>query len=218
MQICKEIDFDMPIMIRDLSNMFQQMSGMPINSKGGKSMLKQAGIDTSSKQYQAVMKRMGASAGAGVAYTNPQAIKNLMSSFDKDGNFISPSTGLTGLTVDDSNLAQKNRIIKIPESSRQEMFEVAKREFIANNGNQDGETTKRSDVYLNLYKKTKVSDRLAAGNTLGKYEYAYRQAFADAAKKVDPKWDYGKPIPAGALDGIKREDIEASMKGIDIKL
>ena len=59
----------MPIMIRDLSNMFQQMSGMPINSKGGKSMLKQAGIDTSSKQYQAVMKRMGASAGAGVAYT-----------------------------------------------------------------------------------------------------------------------------------------------------
>ena len=208
----------MPIMIRDLSNMFQQMSGMPINSKGGKSMLKQAGIDTSSKQYQAVMKRMGASAGAGVAYTNPQAIKNLMSSFDKDGKFISPSTGLTGLTVDDSNLAQKNRIIKIPESSRQEMFEVAKMEFIANNGNQDGETTKRSDVYLNLYKKTKVSDRLAAGNTLGKYEYAYRQAFADAAKKADPKWDYGKPIPAGALDGIKREDIEASMRSIDVKL
>ena len=208
----------MPIMIRDFSNMFQQMSGMPINSKGGKSTLKQAGIDTSSKQYQAVMKRMGASAGAGVAYTNPQAIKNLMSSFDKDGNFISPSTGLTGLTVDDSNLAQKNRIIKIPESSRQEMFEVAKREFLANNGNQDGETTKRSDVYLNLYKKTKVRDRLAAGNTLGKYEYAYRQAFADAIKKADPKWDYGKPIPAGALDGIKREDIEASMSSIDVKL
>ena len=73
-------------------------------------------------------------------------------------------------------------------------------------------------MYLNLYKKTKVSDRLAAGNTLGKYEYAYRQAFADAAKKVDPKWDYGKPIPAGALDGIKREDIEAYMRSIDVKL
>ena len=27
------------IMIRDFSNMFQQMSGMPINSKGGKAML-----------------------------------------------------------------------------------------------------------------------------------------------------------------------------------
>ena len=208
----------MPIMIRDLSNMFQQMSGMPINSKGGKSMLKQAGIDTSSKQYQAVMKRMGASAGAGVAYTNPQAIKNLMSSFDKDGNFISPSTGLTGLTVDDSNLAQKNRIIKVPESSREELFEVTKREFIVNNGNQDGETTKRSDVYLNLYKKTKVSDRLAAGNSLSKYENAYRQAFTDAVKKADPSWDFGKPIPPGVLDGIEREDIEASMKSIDIKL
>lgn len=208
----------MPIMIRDLSNMFQQMSGMPINSKGGKSMLKQAGIDTSSKQYQAVMKRMGASAGEGVAYTNPQAIKNLMSSFDKDGNFISPSTGLTGLTVDDSNLAQKNRIIKVPESSREELFEVTKREFIVNNGNQDGETTKRSDVYLNLYKKSKVSDRLAAGNSLSKYENAYRQAFTDAVKKANPSWDFGKPIPLGVLDGIEREDIEASMKSIDIKL
>ena len=36
------------IMIRDFSNMFQQMSGMPINSKGGKAMLKKYGIDTNS--------------------------------------------------------------------------------------------------------------------------------------------------------------------------
>ena len=50
------------------------------------------------------------------------------------------------------------------------------------------------------------------------YIVAYRQAFADAAKKVDPKWDYGKPIPAGALDGIKREDIEAYMRSIAVKL
>lgn len=208
----------MSIMIRDLNNMFRQISGMPINSKGGKNILKQAGVDTSSKQYQAVMNRMSASVGAGVAYTNPQAIKNLMNSFDKDGNYISPSTEMTGLTVNDSNLSQKNRIINVPEKSREEMFEVSKREFIANNGNQNGETTKRSDVYLNLYKQTKVSDRLAAGNSLSKYENAYRQAFTDAVKKVNPTWDFGKPIPSGALDGIKREDIEASMKSIDIKL
>ena len=41
------------IMIRDISNMFQQMSGMPINSKGGKNMLKKYGIDTNSAQYRA---------------------------------------------------------------------------------------------------------------------------------------------------------------------
>ena len=43
------------LIIRDFSNRFQQISGMPINSKGGKDMLKRAGIDTNSKQYQAVI-------------------------------------------------------------------------------------------------------------------------------------------------------------------
>ena len=63
------------IMIRDFSNMFQQMSGMPINSKGGKAMLKKYSIDTNSAQYKAAMKQMSQSAGGGVGYTNPQAIK-----------------------------------------------------------------------------------------------------------------------------------------------
>ncbi len=29
---------------------------------------------------------------------------------------------------------------------------------------------------------------------------AYTQAFVDAVKAVDPKWEPGKPIPSGALD------------------
>lgn len=78
----------MPIMIRSISDAFARMSGMPINSKGSKNLLKQSGIDTNSKQYQAVMKRMNASVGAGVGYTNPEAIKNLMKSYDKDGNYL----------------------------------------------------------------------------------------------------------------------------------
>ena len=43
-------------------------------------------------------------------------------------------------------------------------------------------------------------------------------AYFEAAKAADPKWDFGKPIPVGALDGIKRKDIEASMRSIDVKL
>ena len=66
------------LMIKDFSNRFQLISGMPINSKGGKDMLKRAGIDTNSKQYQAVMKSMSA-ACSGVGYTNVQAIKNRIS-------------------------------------------------------------------------------------------------------------------------------------------
>ena len=38
-------------------------------------------------------------------------------------------------------------------------------------------TTKRSEVYNNLYRKMQKKDRLAAGYTLEKYERIYRQAF-----------------------------------------
>ena len=100
------------LIIRDFSNRFQQISGMPINSKGGKDMLKRAGIDTNSKQYQVVMKSMSA-ACSGVGYTNVQAIKNRMSRYDKDGDYISPVTGLAGLVVTEKNRAEKNRIIEI---------------------------------------------------------------------------------------------------------
>ena len=198
------------LMIKDFSNRFQQISGMPINSKGGKDMLKRAGIDTNSKQYQAVMKSMSA-ACSGVGYTNVQAIKNRMSRYDKDGDYISPVTGLAGLVVTEKNRAEKNRIIDIPESSRDEMFELTKKEFLQENGVGNGDTTRRSDVYLNLYRKMDKKDRLAAGNTLRQYERAYTQAFVDAVKAVDPKWEPGKPIPSGALDGITRESIDNSL-------
>ena len=195
------------LIIRDFSNRFQQISGMPINSKGGKDMLKRGGIDTNSKQYQAVMKSMSA-ACSGVGYTNVQAIRNRMSRYDKDGDYISPVTGLAGLVVTEKNRAEKNRIIDIPESSRDEMFELAKKEFLQENGVGNGDNTRRSDVYLNLYRKMDKKDRLAAGNTLRQYERAYIQAFVDAVKKVNPKWEPGKPIPSEALDGITRESID----------
>ena len=60
-------------------------------------------------------------------------------------------------------------------------------------------------------KKMDKDDRLSAGWTMEQYEHQYRQAFAKAAKAADPTWKAGKPIPAGALDGITR-------KSVDIKL
>ena len=129
------------------------------------------------------MKRMNASAGAGVGYTNPEAIKNLMKSYDKDGNYLDPVTGLAGLLVTDENIAQKHKIISIPESSREEMYELTKRELLQNNGMQKGDKKKRGDVYNNLYKKMSMKDRLAAGNTLQQYETAYRQAFIATVKE-----------------------------------
>ena len=176
-----------------------------------RSQLKAAGIDTNSAQYKAAVKQMTQHAGSGAMFTNVQAIKNLMSQYDKDGDYIDPTTGLAGLLVTEENAGRQKRIISISESSKDEMFEQTKKEFLQENGVLNGDTTKRRDVYDNLYRKTKKDDRLAAGYTMEQYERAYRQAFLDAAKKADPKWEIGKPIPSGALDGITRESVESQL-------
>lgn len=195
------------IMIRDFSNMFQQMSGMPINSKGGKAMLKKYGIDTNSAQYKAAMKQMSQSAGGGVGYTNPQAIKNVMSGFDKDGDRIN-AFGVAGMDATGIPQSQRHKIISVSEKSRQDMFDETKRHFLQENGMGNGDTTRRSEVFTRYQLSVPKSDRLKGTWTLGQYERAYRQAFYDACKNADPKWEIGKDIPAGALNGITRESID----------
>ena len=182
-----------------------------LNSGSIQAQLKAAGIDTNSKQYKAAIKEM-MKAGNGAMYTNIQCIKNSMKCYDKDGDYIDPTTGLAGLLVTDENESSRKRIISIPESSKDEMFEQTKKEFLRENGILNGDTTKRTDVYTNMLRKVNKNDRLAASYTMQQYERAYRQAFLAAARKADPKWEIGKPIPSGALDGITRESVEANLK------
>ena len=111
----------------------------------------------------------------------------------------------------DENASRQKRIISIPESSKDEMFELTKKEFLQENGVANGDTTRRRDVYDNLYRKTKKDDRLAAGYTMEQYERVYRNAFYAAVREADPKWEIGKPIPSGALDGITRESVESQL-------
>ncbi len=188
-----------------------------LNSSSVQSKLKAAGININSKQYKAAVKQM-MSAGNGAMYGNIQGIKNLMSHYDKDGDYINPVNGLAGLLVTDENESSRKRIILIPDSSKEEMYELAKKEFLNENGTLNGDTTKRESVYNNLYRKMDKDDRLSAGWTMEQYEHQYRQAFAEAAKAADPTWRAGKPIPAGALDGITRESAESGRKSVDIKL
>jgi len=209
--------------ITDYSFLFQNMFGtqkttLPgtfqlsqLNSSSVQKQLKAAGIDTNSKQYKAALKQMMSNAN-GAMYTNIQCIKNRMKSYDKDGDHIDPTTGLTGLLVTNENAESWRRIIPIPESSRDEMFELTKKEFLRENGVKNGDTTKRSDVYTNLHRKMQKNDRLAAGYTLEQYERAYRQAFLNAVREADSDWEIGKPIKSGVLDGITRETVEDKMK------
>ena len=135
-----------------------------LNSSSVQSQLKAAGINTNSKQYKAAIKKM-MSAGNGAMYGNIQGIKNLMSHYDKDGDYINPVNGLAGLLVTDDNENSRRRIISIPDSSKEEMYELTKKEFLRENGVCNGDTTKRTDVYNNLYRKMSKKDRLAAGYT-----------------------------------------------------
>lgn len=181
-----------------------------LNSSSVQAQLRAAGIDTNSKQYKAAIKQMMSNAN-GAMYGNIQGIKNLMKSYDKDGDYIDPTTGLAGLLVTEENAENRKKLISIPESSLDDMFELTKKEFLQGNGMGNGDTTKRSDVYTDLHRKMSKNDRLAAGYTLSQYEKAYTQAFIEAAKAADPTWKAGKPIPSGALDGITRESVESTL-------
>ena len=161
--VLQEVDADMS-RITDYSFLFQNMFGMQklavpgsfqlsqLNSSSVQKQLKAAGIDTNSKQYKAALKQMMSNAN-GAMYTNIQGIKNLMKNYDKDGDYIDPTTGLAGPLITDENAESRKRIISIPESSKDEMFELTKKEFLRENGVQNGDTTRRSDVYTNLHRK-----------------------------------------------------------------
>lgn len=116
----------------DYSVLLQQMLGTSANSTGlGGNMvkmsdisspsvqarLKAAGIDTNSKQYQTVVKSM-MEAGKGGGYFSISGLKNRMRHYDKDGDYIDPVTGLSGLLVTDKNRARKNQIIATGEHSQ----------------------------------------------------------------------------------------------------
>ncbi|MCI8659420.1 MAG: DUF3879 family protein [Lachnospiraceae bacterium] len=51
-----------------------------------------------------------------------------------------------------------------------------------------------------------------------KKDWAYRQAFLNAAKKADPGWEIGSPVPAGALDRITRESVEGAGRSLNVKI
>ena len=159
-----------------------------LNSSSIQSQLKAAGIDTSSKQYRAVIQQMAKDGCTGSMFTNVQSIKNLMKNYNSRGD---------------------KKIIDVPESSKDKMFEAVKNNFLNNNGMGDGKG--KTEIYMDMYKQMKSDDRLSAGWTLGQYHKAYAQAFKSAIKTVDPTWDYGKAIPSGVLDGIIRESVESQL-------
>lgn len=184
-----------------------------ISSSSVQTQLRAAGIDTNSKQYKAVVSEMMKSAGksAGAMFTNVQAIKNLMKNYNSDGDFTAGGLVVPGMLVNGIPESERHQIINISGDARQKMFENCKKEFIAEYGVANGDTTKRSDVYRAFQLSIKKEDRLKGTWTLQQYETAYNQAFYDAVRTADPNWEIGKPFNRNILDSITRESIDNAL-------
>ena len=180
-----------------------------LNSSSIQAQLKAAGIDTSSNQYKAVIKQMAKDGCTGSMFTSIQSIKNLVKNYNSRGEWVDPVSGLTGLLVTDETGDSYKKIIDVPESSRDAIFEYVKNNYLNKNGMADG--TGRTEIYMDMYKQMKSDDRLSAGWTLTQYRNAYSQAIKAAIKAVKPTWDYGDPVPSIALDSITRESIESHL-------
>lgn len=82
----------------------------------------------------------------GSMFTCVQAIKNLMKNYNARGEWVEPTTGLTGLLVTDETGDSYKRMIDIPESSKEKMFEYVKNNYIEKNGMADG-AEKNGNLY-----------------------------------------------------------------------
>lgn len=183
-----------------------------ISSNSVQAQLRAAGIDTNSKQYKAVISEMMKTSGeTGAMFTNVQAIKNLMSGYNSDGDYTAGGLIVPGMLVNGIPESERHQIIDISEDARQKMFENCKREFIAECGIHNGDTTKRSDVYRAFQLSIKKEDRLKGTWTLQQYETAYNQAFYDAVKTADPDWKIGEPFNRNILNNITRESIDNAL-------
>ncbi len=137
-------------------------------------------------------------------------IQNKMKLYDSNGRMIN-GFGVAGMDATGIPVSQRHKIIGVAEDARQNMFNETLRHFKQENGVANGDTTKRSEIFKKYQLSVPVEDRLKGTWTLEQYEKSYRQAFYDACKKADSKWELGKDIPAGALDGITRETIDNNL-------
>lgn len=180
-------------------------------------------INTNSKQYQAaaqdslsaiMMEEMTMTPEERYMYElfggRERLMKNKMQMYDSDGNRLN-AHGVAGMDATGKSLAERHQIINVSEDARQSMFDEVKRHFMLENGVANGDTTRRTDIFTAYQKSVPIEDRQKGTWTLEQYERNYRQAFYDACKAADPKWELGKSIPAGALDNVTRESVDSML-------
>lgn len=134
-------------------------------------------------------------------------IRNYMGLFDADGDLINPY-GVAGMDITGKDPSEFHKIIDVPETARQDMFDETMRHFIQENGVANGDTTKRTEVFTRYQLSVNKSDRLSGTWTLGQYERMYTKAFYGAVREANPNWQLGQPFDTSIVRNITREDVE----------
>ncbi len=139
---------------------------------------------------------------------DPKIIANFRKNFDEDGDLLN-SHGIAGMDITGKSPSEWHKIVDVSEEGRQAMFDMVKREFIAESGIQNGDTTQRSEVFAAYQRSIPKEDRLTATWTLGQYERQYNRAMYEAVRASDPNWQPGQYFDPSVLDGVTRESVEA---------
>ena len=167
-------------------------------------------INTNSKQYKA-LKEKGWLSGVieNESMMSPEEkmiyeifggrdtiIKNLMKQFDSDGDLLN-SNGVAGMDVTGKGTSWQ-KLTNISEDHRQKMFD-------------NGDTTKRSDIFKDYQLSVSKDKRLSGTWTLEQYEGQYRAAMYAAVKSANPNWKPGQAFDTSILDNVTRESVEATL-------
>ncbi len=135
-------------------------------------------------------------------------IRNMMRQFDADGDLLN-GWGVAGMDKTGKPEGYGQEIISVSEEHRQKMFDMVKREYIAENGVSNGDTTKRSEVFRDYQLSVSKEKRLKGTWTLQQYEGQYRVAMHRAVSAANPNWKPGQPFDASILKNVTRESVEA---------
>ena len=199
------------------SNYVRMQNRPSVKSRYGRSLSKSGtnAIGTKSNSYR-VTKQTSSSSAAKMMDLSSVGVKSSksQSTLAKYAKSLASGSDLLNAASSSSDLFSADipvsgqQIVKVPESTRQALFDETKRQFIENNGSVDEKSARRTEVYQDYLKGTSKKNQASGTWTLNQYESQYRDAMTDAIKASNPSWKEGQPVNAKLLDSVTRTGVE----------
>ena len=199
------------------SNYVRMQNRPSVKSRYGRSLSKSGtnAIGTKSNSYRVTKQTSSSSvakmmdlSSVGVRSSKSQStLAKYAKSLASGSNLLNAASSSSDLFSADIPVSGQ-QIVKVPESTRQALFDETKRQFIENNGSVDEKSARRAEVYQDYLKGTSKKNQSSGTWTLNQYESQYRDAMTDAIKASNPSWKEGQPVNAKLLDGVTRTGVE----------